>query len=274
MVWAVFRQRLVVPALGAALAAGIGLPAAAAPVCPAPARLKFEIAQTIERDRLGLTQGLEFRDGRLYESTGRIDNTTQLNVIAPSGKVTTLKDLGNSVFGEGLTILNDEIFQLTWKENKVFVYDLSGKLRRTMTNPRPGWGLTNDGKSLIFTDGGSSLIYADPKTFAITREVQVRLGARDVRDLNELERVGDHIFANIFLTKEIVRIDYATGCIDGVADLGVLWSAMGDAERQRIDRAANYVLNGIAYDGQTGLFYVTGKRWRYIFAGRFVEAPR
>jgi glutamine cyclotransferase len=237
--------------------------------CAPPARLRFEIVQTIARDKLGLTQGLEFHDGALYESTGRIDGTSQVNRIDRSGKVTRLVELGTKVFGEGLTILDGEIIQLTWQEHQVFAYDMQGRLKRTMRNPRLGWGLSNDGQALLFTDGGEALHYADPQTFTETRAVVIRAGDREVRGVNELERVDGKLYGNIFLTREIVRFDPQTGCVDARADLGSLWSTMDEAERRRIEGNPQYVLNGIAHDAQSGLFYLTGKRWRYIFAGRF-----
>lgn len=239
--------------------------------CAPPERLKFDIVRTIARDRLGFTQGLEVHSGKLYESTGRIDGTTQVNIISsPSGKVATLVERGNTVFGEGLTILNNEIFQLTWKDHQVFVYSLDGTLKRTMRNPRFGWGLSNDGRHLIFTDGGSSLFFADPKTFAIVKEIAVRsAGQGPVRAINELELVRGALYANIFQTRRILRIDPRTGCVGGLSDLSALWNAMDEPERARIGANPDYVLNGIAYDAQSGLFYLTGKRWRYIFVGRF-----
>jgi glutamine cyclotransferase len=137
--------------------------AAAQAQCGEPATLSFRIDKKITRSELGFTQGLEFRDGKLYESTGRIDGTTRVNTIGLDGKVTTLVELGTKVFGEGLTILNDEIIQLTWQEHQVFAYDLAGKALRQMANPREGWGLSNNGKELIFSDGGESIYYADPR---------------------------------------------------------------------------------------------------------------
>jgi glutaminyl-peptide cyclotransferase len=242
--------------------------------CAPPVRLKFEIVQTIERSKLGLTQGLELHDGKLYESTGAIDNTTQLNVIDLSGKVTTLVDLGSKVFGEGLTILDGEVFQLTWKEHQVFAYDLSGKLKRTMRNPRFGWGLSNDGRDLVFSDGAGAIYFADPKTFAITKSVALKWhGKANVAGVNELERVEGKLYGNIFQTRDIVRLDPASGCVEAVADLSPLWSAMDGVERRRIEGNSQYVLNGIAHDASNGLFYLTGKRWKYIFAGRFAP-PR
>jgi glutaminyl-peptide cyclotransferase len=120
-----------------------------AKACRDPAKLRFNIAGKITRSETGFTQGLEVHDGALYESTGRIGGTTRLNVISFDGTVKRLADLGTSVFGEGLTILKDEMFQLTWQDHQVFVHDLAGQLKREMGNPRDGWGLTNDGTNLI-----------------------------------------------------------------------------------------------------------------------------
>jgi glutamine cyclotransferase len=247
-----------------------------AQTCREPAPLRFEIASKIERSELGFTQGLEVRDGQLYESTGRIAGTTRINVISFDGQVRTLTDLGTTVFGEGLTILNDQIYQLTWQDHQVFVYDLAAKRQRAMRNPREGWGLTNDGSSLIFSDGGPSFYYVDPQTFAVRRTVKVRsTRPGDIVGLNELELVRGRLYGNIFTTWSIVRIDPASGCIDAVADMRGLRDRMSADEKALIDTdSGNYVLNGIAHDNATGTFYVTGKRWKSIFSGRFVEGPR
>src|SRR6266581_309355 len=203
--------------------------------CREPAPLRFEIASKIERSELGTT-----------------------------------------VFGEGLTILNDQIYQLTWQDHQVFVYDLAAKRQRAMRNPREGWGLTNDGTSLIFSDGGPSFYYVDPQTFAVRRTVKVRsTRPGDIVGLNELELVRGRLYGNIFTTWSIVRIDPASGCIDAVADMRGLRDRMSADEKALIDTdGGNYVLNGIAYDNATGTFYVTGKRWKSIFSGRFVEGGR
>jgi glutaminyl-peptide cyclotransferase len=250
----------------------IGWAGAAAAQCEAPKPFHFQIDRKITRSALGFTQGLLFRDGRLYESTGRIDGTSQLNVIDLSGKVTNLVDLGTTVFGEGLTILGNEFIQLTWQDHLVFAYDLKGKLLRQMSNPREGWGLTDDGKELIFSDGGEAIYFADPKTFTIKKSVKiVWRGAKPVLGLNELEMVHGKIYGNIFTTRRIVRLDPQTGCIDRYADLGVLWQAMTAAERKHIASNRNYVLNGIAYDAAADRFFLTGKRWNSIFVGRFLD---
>ena len=244
---------------------------ALAQTCPAPASLRFEVADKIVRSTVGFTQGLEWRDGKLFESTGAIGGHSGLNTIAPDGKVTNLLEQGVKVFGEGLTILNDEIFQLTWQEHQVFVYGLDAKLKRTLHNPHEGWGLTNDGKSLIFSDGSPSFYFADPQTFAITRTVKIRSNKPgDIRGLNELELVDGKLYGNIFLSHTIVRIDPESGCIEATADMGPLWRSMTDADKRQVAGEEN-VLNGIAYDKATGRFFITGKRWLTIFVGKFSE---
>jgi glutamine cyclotransferase len=246
--------------------------ARAADPCPAPAQLSFQVMGEIKRDALGGTQGLEQFGGILYESTGLIGGDTRLNTIAPDGRVKVLRNFGRTFFGEGLTILGDRIFQLSWQDHDVFVYDLKGTLVRRMQNPRDGWGLTNDGTSLIFTDGDDKLRFASPETFEITRSVDVRVRGSALRALNELEYVDGKVYANVFTTKAIVRVQPETGCVDGMADLSTLWTRMSKQERDHLASDQDFVLNGIAYDKGRGLFFLTGKNWQTIFTGRFVEA--
>jgi glutamine cyclotransferase len=259
---------------GAMLAAFAAIPAMAAS-CGEPLPLGFKVEGKISRSGLGFTQGLEFRDGKLYESTGRIEDTTRLNTISLSGQVTTLADLGGRVYGEGLTILGDEIFQLTWQDHLVFVYDLAGTIIRRMENPHLGWGLANDGRRLILSDGEGSIYFTDPKTFAIQHAVKVRSNTADeIKYLNELEFVDGKLYGNIFTTRTIVRLDPETGCVDAAGEMNSLWDFMTADEKAHIESSREYVLNGIAYDRKAGLFYLTGKKWPSIFVGRFVEGPR
>lgn len=253
------------------------LVAAAAPAlaqeCARPAQMRFDVTDKIVRSETGFTQGLEWRDGKLFESTGAIGNRSGLSVIAPDGKVTRLREDGTKYFGEGLTILNDEIYQLTWTEKDVFVYDLAGQLKRKMRNDREGWGLTNDGTSLIFSDGGPSFFFVDPQTFAVKREVPIKTDKHgSTMGLNELEMVDGKLYGNLFMTQTIVRIDPASGCIEASANMGALWRVMTDADKKQVTSSEQNVLNGIAYDKATGLFYVTGKNWRTIFVGKFADA--
>jgi len=246
-------------------------PIAHAADCARPKELRFEVTGKIVRSEVGFTQGLEWRDGKMFESTGAVGGHSGLNTIAPDGTVTRLRDDGTRYFGEGLTIFNDEIYQLTWQEHEVFVYDLAGQRKRSLRNPREGWGLTHDGTSLIFSDGGPSFYFADPKTFAITREVKIKTDrGGDVIGLNELELVDGKLYGNLFQTQTIVRIDPDSGCVEARANMGSLWRSFTDADKRQVSDEQN-VLNGIAYDKASGLFYVTGKRWRTIFVGKFSE---
>lgn len=252
----------------AALISGVAF----AQACPAPKAMTFQVDAQVRRDVLGFTQGLEVRGDKLFESTGSLVGDTRLTTIEPrSGKVTVLANFGKRFFGEGLTILKDHIFQLSWQEHLAFVYDLNGKLVRSMRNMHDGWGLTNDGTNLIFTDGGDKLYYVNPADFRILRQVAVRMGSQPLPSLNELETVDGKIYANVFLTWDVVRIEPRTGCVEAIANLNNLVERMNAEERRHIGSDINFVLNGIAYDNQRKVFYITGKNWMSIFAGRFVD---
>jgi glutamine cyclotransferase len=264
-------------ALAALGLSGLPLSAAqqtpAAEACAPPKVMTFRVESEIQRDVRGFTQGLEVHGDKLFESTGAIAGDTRLTTIDPAtGKVTVFANFGKMFFGEGLTIFKDQIYQLSWQDHLVSVYDLNGKRLRGMRNPRDGWGLTNDGAHLIYTDGGSRLYYVNPESFAPISAVPVRIVANPVADLNELEYVDGKIYANIFTTWNIVRIDPASGCVEAVAQMNSLADRMTGEERDYLRSDSNFVLNGIAYDRGKGLFYVTGKNWKTIFAGRFVTA--
>lgn len=250
----------------------LGARPAAAQECAPLKTMTFRVESEIQRDVRGFTQGLEVHGDKLFESTGAIAGDTRLTTIDAKGHVTVLADFAKSFFGEGLTILKDRLYQLSWREGLVSVYDLNGKRLRQMKNPREGWGLTNDGTNLIFTDGSSQLFYADPATFNILRTVQVHIGRQPLDALNELENVDGKIYSNVFTTWNIVRIEPKTGCVEALADLRPLWDRMSAAERQYVSSDSNFVLNGIAYDGGKKLFYVTGKNWKIIFTGHFADA--
>ena len=260
--------RVIAAGFAAALISG----SAWAQTCAAPKTMNFEVQSQVRRDILGFTQGLEVRGDKLFESTGLIAGTTRLTTIDPkTGKVTVLNDLGRRFFGEGLTILKDQIYQISWQEHLAFVYDLNGKLVRSMRNMQEGWGLTNDGTNLIFTDGGDRLYYVNPADFKVLRSVQVKVGSTPLAAMNELEMVDGKIFSNVFLTWDIVRIEPRTGCVEAIAHLNALWDRMSLQERQHIQSDNNFVLNGIAYDPAQKIFYITGKNWMTIYAGRFVD---
>ena len=258
----------IVGGLTAALMSG----AALAQSCPAPKTMTFQVDSQFRRDIRGFTQGLEVRGDKLFESTGSQVGDTRLTTIDPkTGKVTELANFGKRFFGEGLTILKNQMFQLSWQEHQAFVYDLNGKLVRSMRNPQEGWGLTNDGTNLIATDGSDRLFYVNPADFKLLRFVLVKLGNTPLGSLNELENVDGKIYANVFLTWDIVRIEPRTGCVEAVARLDRLLERMTAEERRYLQSDTNFVLNGIAYDAPRKSFYITGKNWINIFAGRFVD---
>src|SRR5262245_33162589 len=182
--------------LAIAFAATLLPGAAFAQTCPAPKTMTFEVQSQIRRDVLGFTQGLEVRGDKRFESTGMIAGDTRLTTIDPqSGKVTVLANFGRRFFGEGLTILNNQIFQLSWQEHLAFVYDLNGKLIRAMRNMHEGWGLTNDGTNLSFTDGGDQLYYVNPADIRILRQVPVRSGSMPRPELNDVDLVDGQLYA-------------------------------------------------------------------------------
>ncbi len=238
-------------------------------ICPAPKGMGFAVQHKINLSITGFTEGLEVHGRDIYESTGALGGGTRLMRIAPDGHVTVINDPDQKYFGEGLTFLGDRAYQLSWKDHQVFVYDKNFKVIRTMGNPYEGWGLTNDGHQLIAGDGTPHLYFADPADFHLTRTVAVRRVDQPVDNINELEYVGGKIYANIWLTREIVRIDPKNGCVDAEADMSSLWTEMDLGQQYEINANPDAVLNGIAYDPQQKLFYVTGKDWPVIFAGHF-----
>jgi glutamine cyclotransferase len=255
--------------LSLAILIGGALSASAQPACPAPRQMGFETRARINLSVRGFTEGLEKHGPDLYESTGPIGGNTRLLRIAPDGHVTVINDVGRKYFGEGLTFLGDHAYQLSWQDHQVFVYDQNFKVMRAMANPQEGWGLTNDGHELIFSDGSAHLFFADPANFRVTRRVDVRRIDQPIDQVNELEYVDGQVYANIWLTRMIVRINPQNGCIDGEADMSPLWQQMNLADQYQIQSNNDAVLNGIAYDPGQKLFYVTGKEWPMIFAGRF-----
>lgn len=243
----------------------------AAPACAPPKTLNFTIVRQFPRDASGFTEGLEVHNGDIFESTGSMFGGSRLMRMTPQGHVTVLLDVGARFFGEGLTILHDQIYQLSWKDHRVFVYDLKGRLQRSMRNDREGWGLTHAGERLIFSDGSARLFFADPKTFATLGSVEVRRGDVPVTMINELEWVDGKIWANVFETRQILRIDPASGCVEGEAQMDTLWDHMRPADRDYTGEDGNFVLNGIAWNPALKLFYLTGKEWPVVFSGRFSE---
>jgi glutaminyl-peptide cyclotransferase len=229
------------------------------------ATLEPELVRVLPHDPAAYTQGLLLHEGLLYESTGQYGSSSLREVDPETGAVLRVVNLPDGYFGEGLALVGDRLIQLTWKEQVAFVYDLHTlELRETLQYEGEGWGLCYDGESLFMTDGGSTLYLRDPVTFRITDRRTITLGGVPLSRVNELECVGDDIYANVYLTDRIVRIDKATATVESVFDAARLTAG---------GRPANpdAVLNGIAWDGRTGTFFITGKLWPTMYQVRLVD---
>lgn len=232
---------------------------------PPPTPLTYALVRALPHDTAAFTQGLQYYKGVLYESTGnpdRLANGSRIQVVDPSTGATRAKAvLPAEEFGEGITLMNDKVYQLTWESRKGYVYDVRTfqKLQEFNYNHQ-GWGITNDGSRLIVSDGSSNIYYWNPETF---KEVK-RLTVQDHRGLrnniNELEFINGHIFANIWQSNQIVRIDTATGNITGVLDLSDLLRNYPELLQPPAD-----VLNGIAWDSSSNRLLLTGKKWPLMF---------
>jgi glutamine cyclotransferase len=208
-------------------------------------------------DTNAFTQGLIFRNGVLYESTGQYGRSSLRRVRLETGQVLQQRPLDRRYFGEGLAEWNGRLIQLTWKEGVGFVYDLATFTeQRTFSYTGEGWGITHDGARLILSDGSPTLRFLHPETFRETGRLQVTDRGKPVHDLNELEFVRDEIYANIWNTDRIARISPSSGTVLGWIDLANLWP-----QRAGIDA----VLNGIAYDAAGDRLFVTGKLWPRLY---------
>jgi glutaminyl-peptide cyclotransferase len=221
----------------------------------------YRIVNVYPHDSRAYTQGLIYRDGFLYESTGLNGRSTIRKVKLQTGEVLQQRTVDAKYFAEGLTDWGNRLVQLTWQTNVGFVYELATfNPQRTFSYQGEGWGLTHDGKRLIMSDGqpAGQLRFLDPVSFRETGRVTVRDRGQPVRNLNELEFVRGEVFANVWQTDRICRIDPASGAVVGWVELGGLLSA---AERSDTDA----VLNGIAYDAAADRLFVTGKLWPKLF---------
>ena len=222
-----------------------------------PILYTYEIIESYNHDEMAFTQGLEFIDGFLFESTGLYGESTLRKVDLKTGKVLEIIDLQDQYFGEGITIMNDRIIQLTWISNKGFVYEKdSFELISEFTYPTEGWGITNDNSQLIMSDGTSTLFFLDPNTFHTIKQVQV-IDKEPVSNLNELEYIQGKIWANIWNQDKIAIINPETGNVEGWIDLTGINNE--DSQDQ------NKVLNGIAYDSEKDRLFITGKKWAKLF---------
>ncbi len=229
-----------------------------------PENLEVKVIDSLPHDNQAFTQGFLFHEGKLYESTGQYGESTLRRIDPLTGKIIDVRYLSDDYFGEGLTLLGDKLYQLTWKAGKGFIYDQKSlKKIGEFEYEGEGWGLTTNDKHLILSDGTPILRFLDPETFAVVKTVTARDHAGDVPDLNELEFVDGEIFANLWYHDKIARISPESGQVTGIMTLtGLLRPIPSDPDS---------VLNGIAYDKKEKVFYLTGKRWPKVFRIRLKE---
>lgn len=233
-----------------------------------PPVYRCEVLAEYPHDANAFTQGLEYQDGFLYEGTGGYGASWLRKVELATGKVVQQVDLDERFFGEGITIVGDEIYQLTWRSRIGFVYDKTTfRKLREFSYSGEGWGLAFDGRHFILSDGSEVLRFFEPRTFREARRLQVTSGGRRLHQLNELEYANGHLYANIWHSDYIVKISPRTGKV-------VAWFNLRHIVPAEVSDNREAVLNGIAHDPQTGRFFVTGKNWPRLFAVNFAEPAR
>ncbi len=236
----------------------------ATPQAVEPLFYTYEVVAEHPHLRTSYTQGLQFVDGELWEGTGEYGRSQLLRTDLATGKVLQSKKLSKEEFGEGITVLGYKIYQLTWLNGKLHIYD-KATLRHlaTHTYKGEGWGLTTDGEKLYMSDGTNYIRVLNPETMAQERRFGVTLRGESLQYLNELEWIDGKIWANVYTTNHIVIINPENGVVEGIVNLsGIL------PEKERDSRTD--VLNGIAYDKATKRIFVTGKNWSKLFEIRVI----
>jgi glutamine cyclotransferase len=226
-------------------------------------KLDYEVLNSYHHDPQAFTQGLEIYDQQLFEGTGLYGSSSLRKVELESGRVLKEIRLDQKYFGEGITVLNDKIYQLSWQENTAFVYDLNFKLLESFNYQGEGWGLANDGQNLIMSNGSEYIFFRNPESFEILRKIEVTSADKKIKNINELEYHAGFIYANIWQTDYIIKINAESGKVESYLNLkGILKTDY----QGKID-----VLNGIAYDPEKNNFLVTGKLWPKIYRIKIIE---
>jgi glutaminyl-peptide cyclotransferase len=229
-------------------------------------QLLVEVLSTLRHDPTMYTEGLEIRHGALYEGSGLVGQSRIRITTLSSGNLLRETTLPAPLFGEGLTLAGDRLWQLTWTSGVAIERDpVTLAQRRQVTYQGEGWGLCYDGQRLAMSDGSARLTFRDPATFAPSSQVEVRLDGEPVRQLNELECAGGVIWSNVFGTDRILRINPSNGAVTGVVDASDLFTSRSSGDD---------VLNGIAAIPGTDEFVITGKRWPSLYRVRFLPQPR
>ena len=232
-----------------------------------PAILSYTVTNVYPHDTTSFTEGLEWHDGALYESTGLLNKSKLAKVNLTTG--IDIQKITFPEFGEGITILNGKLYQLTYTEKKCFVYDAKSlKKIKEFTYDGEGWGMTNNGKQLIMNNGGDKLYYRDPETFKVMNIVSVTDNYGPVAKINELEWVNGVIYSNIWETNTIITINPESGKVIGKVDMTNLINQYLPEMVEKGQREGA-LLNGIAYDSTTKRFFITGKLWPKIFEVTF-----
>jgi glutamine cyclotransferase len=247
---------------------------------PAPVPITYTVEAVYPHDPKGFIQGLQFYDGKLYEGTGNPQQSTlsSLRIVdIKTGKPEKEYNIPDAnIFGEGITIFNKKIYQLTWQNHKIYVYNLDDIMHPidSLNWGLQGWGLTNDGNNLIISDGSSKLYYVQPdevnKAMKTIKVLTVADNTGELDSLNELEYINGYVFANRWYNNHIYKIDTANGHVVGIIDFTGLLHQY-DPNDQVGDEA---VLNGIAYDSATKKLYITGKDWPRMFEIKLNDVPR
>lgn len=228
---------------------------------PAPANISFNILAQHPHDTGAYTQGLQLYNGKMYEGTGDYENSSLRITDYKTGKVEAILKMGSDkIFGEGICIFNNKIYQLTWQSNIVYVYDINNitKPIQTFNWPYEGWGITHNGTDLIISDGSSNLYFVNTADFKVKNSIAVRTDKGAIDNINELEFIDGFVYANVYMSDAIIKINPESGIVTGVMNFTNLLP-----QSERTERTDYF--NGIAYDSASKTMYVTGKRWPKLY---------
>ncbi|MEO6668470.1 MAG: glutaminyl-peptide cyclotransferase [Ferruginibacter sp.] len=231
----------------------------------APKPISYTIISEFPHDTSSFTEGLEFYNGKLYESGGEYGTSKLQYGDHKKGVPADMHKLEDKIFAEGLTILKDKIYQLSYREHVVYVYDVKDikKVIKTFNWPYEGWGMTNNGTDLIIDTGTPNLIFVDPENFKIKNTIAVVDNRGPVQNINELEFINGFVWANVWMTNRIVKIDPESGHVVGDMYLNNIATPEGEMLSHGFDNSD--VLNGIAYDSLSKSLFITGKRWPKLY---------